>query len=219
MAETAQKTDPDKIPVEIPAVLPVFPLNGVLLLPRGNLPLNIFEPRYKAMVEDALAGARMIGIIQPRTEAAADLYKTGCVGRITSFEETDDGRYLITLTGLCRFDVAEELGPVKNYRRVKPDAIAYTHDFDVKDCLGLDREDLKKMLRPYFDAQGLSCDLKAVDEVTDDKLITCLSMVCPLDAGEKQALLEAPDCHTRAKMFMTMIKMALHGSDSCKGRH
>ncbi len=212
----------------LPQEIPVFPLTGVLLLPRGQLPLNIFEPRYRAMVEDALKSDRIIGVIQPRdfqqgmTSDKAPLFATGCAGRITAFEETEDDRYLITLTGVSRFHMTSEMGLQRGYRRACVNWSSFTDDLHSHDCLGIDRAHLKGLLRSYFDIEGLSCSWDSIDGASDDKLITALSMICPLDPGEKQALLEAACCRTRAKMFMTMLEMAVHndkGGCDCGGRH
>lgn len=199
----------------LPETLPVFPLPGVLLLPRGQLPLNIFEPRYIAMVDDALKTDRMIGMIQPRDDTA--LYETGCAGRITSFSETGDGRYLITLTGTSRFRIKNELSLKNGYRNVQADWSSFSDDFRGMDCLDLDRDTLKKMLEDYFQMQDLRCDMDAIDSASDDKLITCLSMICPFDPGEKQALLEAKCCRERAQKFMALLKMAIHDDNCCGG--
>ena len=142
----------------LPQVLPIFPLPGVLLLPGGRLPLNIFEPRYVAMVRDALSGERLIGMIQPNEAAedvgAAPTYSTGCTGRITAFSETDDGRYLITLTGLIRFDVARELPALSGYRRVMPDYSRFRGDLS-DDPAQIDREAFLEALGTYLDAAGI----------------------------------------------------------------
>ena len=196
----------------LPAELPVFPLSGVLLLPRGQLPLNVFEKRYKAMVDDALRADRLIGIIQPRQNGET-LFNTGCAGKIIGFSETEDGRYEITLKGISRFSVAGELPGIKGgYRRVITDWSAFLGDTDPAVNLDLDRDKLKALLKTYFDLQGMDCDWSAVDGATDDKLITCLSMVCPLNAGEKQALLEAACCKTRGDLFLTLLEMAVRDS-------
>lgn len=198
---------------DLPGTLPVFPLGGVLLLPRGQLPLNVFENRYKAMVDDALRTNRMIGIIQPRTKNNDDhttLFSTGCAGRIIAFKETDDHRYEITLRGVCRFNVAREQPITRSgYRTVETAWADFKHDLSHADSLNIDRNRLRTLLRTYFDMEGMECSWAAIDGATDDKLITCLSMVCPLDAGEKQALLEAACCKTRADMFMTLLEMAV----------
>lgn len=210
-------SNPDATPV-LPEEIPVFPLPGVLLLPRGQLPLNIFEPRYIAMVDDALKADRMIGMIQPRD--GASLYQTGCGGRITAFEETGDGRYLITLTGLSRFHVIKEIGMRNGYRRVRADWAPFAHDFDEMDHLDIDRTALKQMLENYFLKHAIKCDADIVDDAPDEKLITCLSMICPFDAGEKQVLLEARCCRERAQKFMAMLKMAVHDDNGrCGGCH
>lgn len=204
---------------ELPENLPVFPLAGVMLLPRGHLPLHIFENRYVAMIEATLkSDSRMLGMIQPRDLAFGDpskddtpLYDTGCAGRITTFEEIPGGRFLITLTGVCRFRVKEELPLQQGYRRVQPDFKCFESDLVPTDSLGFDRKKLKSLLDDYFRVEGLSCDWGVIEGAPDEKLITCLSMICPLDAGEKQALLEAPCGKTRAALFMTMLEMAVHG--------
>lgn len=221
-------TPPKTAPAALPQEIPVFPLTGVLLLPRGQLPLNIFEPRYLAMTEDALKTNRIIGVIQPRdfapglTGDAAPLFTTGCAGRITAFEETDDGRYLITLTGVSRYRVVQETAIARGYRRAQVDWQPFADDLQAPDCLGIDRNHLKDLLRNYFHLEGMSCSWDSIDGASDDKLITALSMICPLDASEKQALLEAACCRTRARMFMTMLEMAVHNGNAscnCDGRH
>jgi uncharacterized protein len=197
---------------DLPETLPVFPLASAFLLPAGYLPLNIFEPRYKQMVEDALASNRLIGMIQPRNPDAStpDLLKTGCAGKIIEFSETPDGRYLIKLAGVYRYDVAHELETHKPYRAVRPDWRPYAEDIRTFTCLKLDREKLNQRLKSYFEKQEMSCDWTAVDGISDGKLITCLSMICPFSPAEKQALLEAPCCKSRAEMFMTLLELALH---------
>ena len=198
----------------LPAVLPLFPLKGVLLLPGGQLPLHIFEDRYKSMINDALQGDRMIGMIQYRDDNGG-LYDIGCAGKIQAFEETDDGRFYVTLGGVSRFRGSEGLPLEKGYRRAKADWASYMRDTNLANCLDLDRNRLNALLGDYFSQQEMSCDWNAVTQASDQKLITCLSMICPFDAGEKQALLEADSCHTRAEIFMTMLEMAVkncHGS-------
>jgi Lon protease-like protein len=206
---------------DLPETLAIFPLPGVLLLPSGQLPLNIFEPRYLKMVEDALAGNRMIGMIQPRGDEPLKppIYDVGCAGKITDFSETKDGRYLITLTGICRFRVAKELDAVTPYRQIKADWMPYDKDLDVAACLDLNREKLHGLLQSYFMDQGLNCDWKMIEGASDGKLITCLSMICPFEAKEKQMLLEAPCCKTRAETFVTMLEMAVHQKKSCASEH
>lgn len=200
---------------KLPELLPLFPLSSAFLLPMGHLPLNVFEPRYMRMVEDALAGNRMIGIIQPlqgtEEESAPKLHRTGCAGKIIEFSETADGRYLIKLAGLYRFNIANEIPASAPYRIARADWLPYRDDSKAFKCLNIDRERLNTLLRSYFSKQQMSCDWKAVDGAPDGKLITCLSMICPFDPGERQALLEAACCKTRADLFMRMLEIAAHG--------
>jgi hypothetical protein len=205
--------------LSLPPEIALFPLNGVLLLPRGELPLNIFEPRYVAMVDDALRGDRMIGMIQPRAFGVENppLFDVGCAGRITSFEETGDGRYLITLTGVSRFSVTQETAGRNGYRRARADWGAYAGDLQAKACVSLDRAKLKKLLGVYFEQHGIACDWGHIDSATDEKLINCLSMICPFDAAEKQVLLEAACCDARAEKFMAMLEMAVKAGGCCGG--
>lgn len=200
----------------LPETIPVFPLTGVLLLPGGQLPLNIFEKRYIAMVDHALSGSRMIGMIQPLPESrpqggdmAPALHKTGCAGKITEFSETSDGRYLITLSGLCRFDVQEEIKSNTAFRQVRADWSSYERDFEAHTCLGIDRAHLHELLKHYFSKEELECDWDMIAQTSDNKLITCLSMICPLEPMDKQALLEIPCCKERSQLFMTMLEMAI----------
>ncbi|GAB4359852.1 MAG: LON peptidase substrate-binding domain-containing protein [Kiloniellaceae bacterium] len=200
---------------DLPKVLPIFPLEGVLLLPGGRLPLNIFEPRYLAMFDDALASHRLIGMIQPcegcRGEAPK-VYETGCVGRITSFTETDDGRYLVTLSGLIRFDVAREL-PSGSYRQVEPDYSRFEKDLE-EDCSAIDRDHLMKVLGAYFEANAIEGDWEAIEQTGDERLVTSLAMICPLGAPEKQALLESMTLTERAEALTAIMEMATHDSGS-----
>lgn len=211
---------------DLPGDIPIFPLNGVLLLPHGQLPLNIFEPRYKAMVDAALKGQRMIGIVQPRYiegETGPDdteLFRTGCAGKITSFEETVDGRYIVILSGICRFNIIKELSVQEGYRRIVPDWMPYRKDMEHVECLDMDRKRLHILLADYFERHDISCDWNAIDKAPDNKLITCLAMICPFGAPEKQALLEAGCCFERAKLFLAMLEMAVHGHDeACSWQH
>ena len=198
---------------DLPETLAVFPLRSAFLLPTGNLPLNIFEPRYVQMIEDALSSTRMIGIIQPAPGTEDDstpaLSKTGCAGKIVEFAETSDGRYEITLAGLYRFDVGSETETPKMYRVVEPNWTPYKDDHKAHHCLDLDRARLKDLLQTYFKNEGMDCDWLAVDNAPDGKLITCLSMVCPFNPQEKQALLEAACCKSRAELFLGMLEMAV----------
>ncbi len=195
--------------------IPIFPLSGVLLLPRGLLPLNIFEPRYINMVDDALAGDRLIGMVQPVSACvagtASEVYRIGCAGRITSFEEADDGRYLITLTGVSRFQVGHELPTLRGYRRVRAEWDPFTGDCNEEEEEGIDRTRLTARLGEYFSRQGISANWEAIRKVSDERLVTSLAMICPFDPPEKQALLEVPTLAERADLLTTLIEMALLG--------
>ncbi|HTV45397.1 MAG TPA: LON peptidase substrate-binding domain-containing protein [Stellaceae bacterium] len=195
--------------------LPIFPLTGVLLLPRGQLPLNIFEPRYLAMTRDALAGDRLIGMVQPSDphqplSGDPPVYQTGCAGRITSFSETDDGRFLITLTGLCRFRIREELPPISGgYRRVVPQWDEFAGDLRTARAADFDRERLVRGLRAYFDRHRIKAEWDAIGAVPGEQLITSIAMVCPFGPSEKQALLEAHDLPARAELLTAIVEMAV----------
>lgn len=201
---------------DLPPEIPIFPLSGALLLPGGRLPLNIFEPRYLAMVEDALAAGRMFGMVQgdpalPRTEAGSQTYRVGCLGRLSSFAETDDGRFLITLTGVIRYRIEAEIAGRRGYRRVRADYAPYAADLDPPAPPGFDRADLLGALRPYFRAQGIEANWDAIEATEDTMLVTTLCMVCPFEVREKQALLEAADPAERAGMLVALMRMGSHG--------
>jgi Lon protease-like protein len=196
----------------LPSILPIFPLTGVLLLPRGRLPLNIFEPRYLAMTRDALASERLIGMVQPSDpRVAADnpaVYPTGCAGRITSFSETDDGRFLITLTGVSRFRIREELPLLEGYRRVVPEWREFARDLGSDDEPGFDRDRLLRGLRAFFQHHKIEADWDAITSVPGERLVTSIAMICPFEPSEKQALLEAPDLDERARLLTAIVEMA-----------
>jgi Lon protease-like protein len=201
----------------LPGVLPIFPLSGVLLLPRGRLPLNIFEPRYLALTRDALAGDRLIGMVQPndpQTSASnPPVYATGCAGRISSFAETEDGRFLITLTGTSRFRIREELPLLEGYRRVIPEWQGFARDLTSEEEPEFDRDRLVRGLREYFQRHHISADWEAISSIPGERLVTSVAMICPFDPSEKQALLEAPDLNTRARLLTSIVEMgALNGS-------
>jgi Lon protease-like protein len=196
----------------LPDILPIFPLPGVLLLPRGRLPLNIFEPRYLAMTRDAIAGDRLIGMIQPLDpvlrEANPPVYPVGCAGRITSFSETEDGRYLITLTGISRFRIREELPLYEGYRRIVPDWSEFRRDLESEAGEGFDRERLVRGLRAFFQKHGIAADWEAVMRTPGERLVTSIAMICPFSPGEKQALLEAPSLEERGRLLTAIVEMA-----------
>jgi len=197
----------------LPTILPIFPLTGVLLLPRGRLPLNIFEPRYLAMTRDALAGDRLIGMVQPSNPGASGdnppVYPMGCAGRITSFAETEDERFLITLTGTCRFRIRDELPLLEGYRRVVPEWSEFARDLGSEDEPAFDRERLMRGLKGYFQQHQSSADWGAINSVPGERLVTSVAMVCPFEPSEKQALLEASDLNERARLLTAMVEMAL----------
>ena len=178
-------------PSALPEELPVFPLAGAVLLPQARLPLNIFEARYLAMIEDALGKGRLIGMIQPNGPedvAAPPLYSVGCAGRITSFNETDDGRLMIVLTGVCRFHIESELTTTGLYRVVKPDWKPYLADLGEPEPVDIDREKLIELLRVYFKKNAISVDWNLVQNAPNDVLLPTIIMICPLAPNEKQAL-------------------------------
>lgn len=198
----------------LPAEIAIFPLSGVLLMPEVQLPLNIFEPRYLAMVDAALAGSRMIGMIQPRAAAPA-LYPVGCAGRITSFEDTPDGRYLITLTGVCRFEVASELAPdAAGFRRVQPDWQNYRHDVDGEEGHDTCRVAMLDALKSYLKAQGMSCaQWTQMQDIGAARLVATLAVICPFSAEEKQMLLETRFLPDRMKILRGLMEAAVR--DGC----
>jgi Lon protease-like protein len=208
-------------PSDLPDIIPVFPLPGALLLPRGQMPLNIFEPRYLAMIDDALrSGKRLIGMIQPdaRQKAAEPppLYKVGCVGRITQIAESGDGRYLLELTGVSRFEVAEELHVRTAYRQCRVSYAAFTDDFVArKGEDAVDRKTLLKTLREFLRANDLKADWDGIEKAPNEALVNALAMMSPYGAPEKQALLEAKDLKTRAEILIavTEIELAKNNSD------
>jgi Lon protease-like protein len=197
---------------DLPDTLPIFPLPGTILLPRCRLPLNIFEPRYLAMTEAALGAGRIIGMIQPMDAGTDDpdpeVYLTGCAGRISSFSETDDGRILLILTGLCRFNIAEELQVDTPFRQVRADWNPYRDDLEGFGGGDIDRDYLFEILRAYFDARGLDTDWGALETSDDILLVNSLVMSCPFDAGAKQVLLEATGVEDRSRLMVSLMEMA-----------
>jgi len=204
---------PFDVPFEaLPDRLPVFPLSGALLLPRCRLPLNIFEPRYLRMTQDALASDRLLGVVQPidvhAFTGAPDLFDVGCAGRISSFSETDDGRVLIILTGVSRFRVAEEIPANTPYRQVVPDWEPYRGDLTPEADGTIDRNRLYASLRAYFEARDLDTDWEVLHETGDESLVNSLAMSCSFGPAEKQALLEAPGLADRSRLMLSMLNMA-----------
>ncbi|MCV2863884.1 LON peptidase substrate-binding domain-containing protein [Albidovulum sediminicola] len=200
---------------DLPTTIPIFPLPGALLLPRARLPLHIFEPRYLAMLDDTLkTRERLIGMIQPRPtpDGGEALSAIGCAGRLTAFQETEDGRYLITLTGVARFRLVNELGGFTPYRRAEVDWAPFERDLGpAEEDRGFDREAFLALLSRYFAAEGLSTDWSSLKEAEDEMLINALSILCPLEPEDKQALLEAPTLQTRRETLVTLMEYALLG--------
>jgi Lon protease-like protein len=203
-------------PADLPGTIPVFPLPGALLLPRGQMPLNIFEPRYLAMVDDALrSGHRLIGMIQPDPahpgpEDQPNLYKIGCVGRITQFAETGDGRYLLQLTGVARFRVVKEATVATAYRQCHIDFTPFVGDFTArKGEEFVDRKALLAALTAFLKANNLKADWQGIENAPNEALVNALAMMSPYDPAEKQAMLEAPDLKTRAEILIAVTEIAL----------
>jgi uncharacterized protein len=203
-----------KGPADCPEAIPVFPLSGALLLPRGQMPLNIFEPRYLAMVDGALKGDRVIGMIQPDPEGGTaqtpKLYGVGCAGRITQFAETGDGRYLIQLVGIARFRVEDELSTTTPYRQCRVCYEPFTADFLPRAGEDeVDRAGVLRALRGFVEANDLKVDWRGIDEAPNEALVNALCMMSPFGPREKQALLEAPDLKTRAEALIAITEIEL----------
>jgi len=203
-------------PEDLPGVIPVFPLAGALLLPRGQMPLNIFEPRYLAMVDDALrSGQRLIGMIQPDTAHPGppdkpQLYKIGCVGRLTQFAESGDGRYLIQLTGVSRFRIENELSVETPYRQCKVTYQPFIDDFTARKGEDeVDRKALLRALHSFLKANKLKADWDGIENAPNEALVNALAMMSPYDSAEKQAMLEAPDLKTRAEILIAVTEIEI----------
>ena len=204
-------------PEDLPNVIPVFPLPGALLLPRGQMPLNIFEPRYLAMIDDALrSGHRLIGMIQPdpahpgRDQNKPHLFQIGCLGRLTQFAESGDGRYLIQLTGVSRFRIEQELPVETLYRQCRVTFQPFADDFKARK--GEDEVDRKALLRAlssFLKANNLKADWDGIENAPNEALVNALAMMSPYDAAEKQAMLEAPDLKTRAEILIAVTEIEL----------
>ncbi|WP_420391406.1 LON peptidase substrate-binding domain-containing protein [Acuticoccus sp.] len=200
---------------DVPSVVPVFPLSGALLLPRAHLPLNIFEPRYVTMIDDVMAGERVIGMVQPRFDGdgeaddeVPELCAVGALGRVVSYQESGDGRYLIQLGGVCRFRILEELRSGTPYRRCRIDAQPFAGDLASSRSDGaVDRDALIRAFQSYLDANDLEADWKSVRSASNEALVNTLAMMSPYGPAEKQALLEAPDLASRAATLVAITEM------------
>jgi Lon protease-like protein len=211
-----------KGPDALPTVIPVFPLPGALLLPRGQMPLNIFEPRYLAMIDDALrSGQRLIGMIQPdpahpgADERKPHLFRVGCVGRLTQYSESGDGRYLIQLTGVARYRIENELSVATPYRQCQVTYKPFIGDFTARK--GEDEVDRKALLRAlssFLKANDLKADWEGIENAPNEALVNALAMMSPYDAAEKQAMLEAPDLKTRAEILVAVTEIELAKSNT-----
>ncbi len=211
-------------PGDVPSVIPVFPLPAALLLPRAELPLNIFEPRYVAMIDAALAADRVIGMIQPDEDKAPgslgpSLCHVGCAGRLTSFAETGDGRYMVTLTGISRFVIVEEVVTNTLFRQCRVSAAPFAADFaQATNETGIDRGSVLKTFRDYLEAHHLEADWDSVGRASNETLVNTLAMMAPFGTAEKQALLEAPDLRARAETLVALTEMTLarHGGGASR---
>ncbi|MAH84298.1 MAG: hypothetical protein CBB68_08215 [Rhodospirillaceae bacterium TMED8] len=201
---------------KLPDTMPIFPLEGAVLLPGGELPLNIFERRYLAMVDAALGQGRWIGMVQPRQnqgdkeDGIQTLFSIGCAGQISSFSATKDNRYFITLTGACRFSITTELEQADGFRRIKPDFTAFEDDLEPEPLDTRQRADLFRALKDYLGWSGYDADWDALENTPDHALVASMAMACPFAPAEKQALLEASSLVTRTRCLVTMLDMARH---------
>ncbi len=191
----------------LPTTLPIFPLPGAILLPHGNLPLNIFEPRYVAMIEDALGKDRIIGMIQPKIDNNSDtLYPVGCAGRITSFSETSDSRYLIELEGVIRFKIKKEINLKDGYRNVIPNWNPYIADLE-NIAENLNINDLLKELRIYFEKNSINVDFNELSKISIEHILAAIPQICSFNTTEKQAIIEAQTEHDRVDVITSLLKM------------
>jgi len=223
-------TDRYRRPSDLPVRVPVFPLRGAILLPRATLPLNVFEPRYLAMIDDVMSGARVLGVVQPAIAAGADpdiespegksagLRNVGCLGRVTAYQELDDGRLVITLTGVTRYDILDEVSTAKPYRIMNVNYDRFAADLD--QGLGeelVDRVNLMRVLRSYLEENKLKADWSSISRASNEFLINALSVMSPYGPEEKQALLEAADLKTRADVLVALTEMELAAGNGSGG--
>jgi Lon protease-like protein len=208
-------------PADLPQTIPLFPLEGAILFPRGVLALNIFEPRYLNMIDDALGGERLVGMIQPATgeegEATPNLADVGTVGRITTFSETDDGRYLVTLTGVTRFNFERELKVPTPYRQALATYDEFAEDFAVASDRSIDRDQLMASLKTYASLHGFNVDWDSVEQAPTETVVNVAAQICPFDPAAKQALLETLTLDERARALVALLEWDV-ASDDRDGR-
>jgi Lon protease-like protein len=204
-------------PADLPQTIALFPLEGAVLYPRGVLALNIFEPRYLNMIDDALGEQRLIGMIQPAVgheqETVPDLAEVGTVGRITTFSETDDGRYLVTLTGVARFQFEREIKAATPYRQALVSFDAFAADFAPAADLSIDRGELMKSLKTYAALHGFQVDWDSVEQAPTETVINVAAQICPFDAIAKQALLEAETLDDRCRALVALLEWDVASDD------
>jgi Lon protease-like protein len=208
-------------PGELPASLPIFPLSGTVLLPFGRLPLNVFEPRYLALVADALGQHRLLGMVQPQVVGREGaLFRVGCAGRIVHFEETDDGRYLIALEGVCRFEILDEAITPGGYRRARVDWSRFIHDLELPAAVPeIDPASFLDSTRAVLAAQGLAIDDSALGRMDTGTLVDLFGMQLPLSPADRQAVLEAGTVAERADVMLALMRMRAPGLVTRETRH
>ncbi|WP_121024518.1 LON peptidase substrate-binding domain-containing protein [Litoreibacter meonggei] len=203
---------------DLPDTIPLFPLPGALLLPRARLPLHLFEPRYLQMFEDVLKTSnRLIGMVQPHNgpKGEEQLHAIGCAGRVTQFSETEDGRYMVTLAGISRFRISKEVDGFSPYRKAEVSWAGFERDLGpTEQDAGFDRVEFLNSLEKFFDAHDLRTDWESLKDADTELLINSLSMLCPFEPEEKQALLEAPSLTTRRETLVTLIEFSLRGGST-----
>ena len=217
--------DPFGVPFkDFPKEVPIFPLPGAMLLPHGRMPLNIFEPRYLKMIMDSLKESRLIGMVQPLEPSSdpipekTELFHVGCAGRITAFAESNDGRFLITLKGVCRFKIKKELEGDGSYRRVVPDCSGFKDDLSF-DSPNINRDDLLPILKDYLELKGIQVDIADFVNIEDRFLIPTLSLINPFGFREKQAILEARDIGEMANVIISLMEMELMSLNTTLTKH
>ena len=210
-------------PTSLPETIPVFPLTGALLLPHGRMPLNIFEPRYLNMIVDALGSHRLIGMVQPKAmdeespKGSSPIYDIGCVGRIVEFGETEDEIFTITLAGMNRFRIINEVDTMRGYRRMVVDYSDFSNDLEEPDDVDISRDGLLDSLKRYLNGREIGADWSAISEASNLTLVISLAMACPFDPREKQALLECASSAERAELLTTLMTMASHDASTQPG--